>query len=344
VLKHHRAFIGQFPITVIASTVVYFVLDLPKASDSHWLEKLKQIDFLGAFSLVTAVFALLFGFDRGSNVVWSDTITIVACCISIPLFAFFIFIEMRVASHPFAPGHIIFDRSLFASYLSNFFALSAHMGSIFYIPLYFQAVDGLSATASGLRLIPVMICSVTGSLFGGQVMQRTGKYYWLTIACFISSIFGSIIIFLCSGLVISSSWGIIIGLGFCAFGGGAAITTTLINVIANADPKDQAIATACTYLFRSLGSVIGVSLSSTVVQQALRTQLRDRLKSGKEVDKIVEGVRKSLDYIKELEPDVREVVRGCYRRATNASFGVSIGVITLALVSSWFIREKKLSR
>src|SRR6202035_5858124 len=112
-----------------------------------------------------------------------------------------------------------------------------------------------------------------------------------------------------SGLVISSSWGMIIGLGFCAFGGGAAITTTLINVIANADPKDQAIATACSYLFRSLGSVIGLSISATVVQQSLRTQLRARLNDGDQADKIVERVRQSLDYINKLDPVTREIVR-----------------------------------
>jgi tetrahydromethanopterin S-methyltransferase subunit B len=113
-------------------------------------------------------------------------------------------------------------------------------------------------------------------------------------------------------------------------------------VIANADPKDQAIATACTYLFRSLGSVVGVSMSSTVVQQALRVQLMEKLDSGSEADEIVEKVRQSLDFIKQLEPYTRELVRSCYGKATNAAFGVSIGVICLSLAAAMFIREKKL--
>jgi len=335
--------LGQFPVCLLASTVVYFVLDLPETEHSHWRERLSRIDFLGAFSLVIAVFSLLLGLDRGSNVAWSDAITLVCCCVSIPLFAIFIFVEMRIASHPFAPGHVIFDRSLFASYLSNFFAVGGNMSAIFYIPLYFQAVEGMSATSAGLRLIPAMIASVIGSLFAGYFMQKTGKYYWLTIYCFCLSVAGSVVIFLFAGLVFDFSWGLIIGLAFCGFGTGAAITTTLINVIANADPNDQAIATACTYLFRSLGSVVGVSLAATAVQQSLRTQLKASLKSGHEVDKIVERVRQSLDYIKELEPDTRELVRNCYQKATNASFGLSIIIVCGALVSSWFIREKNLS-
>jgi predicted MFS family arabinose efflux permease len=338
------AFLGQFPMCVVAALAVYFILDLPKTDHSHWVEKLKRIDFLGAFSLVIAVFSLLLGFDRGSNVAWSDTKTIVFYTLSIPLFAIFVFVETKIASHPFAPGHIIFDRSLTPSYLSNFFALSANMGMIFYIPLYFQAVEGMSATAAGLRLVPVMVCSVSGSLFGGLYMQKTGKYYWLTVCCFVVSMMGSIIIFLFSGIVFDSSWVLIVGMGFVAFGGGAAITTTLLSVLANANPNDQAIATACTYLFRSLGSVTGVSLSATVVQQSLRIRLRDGLKSGKEADEIVKHVRQNLDYIQELEPQVRIIVRRCYKMATNSAFGMSIAIITFALASSFFIREKKLSK
>ena len=343
-LMKHRAFLGQFPLCFLASLSVYFILRLPKLDESHWREKLKKIDFLGALTLITAVFALLLGLDRGSNVSWSDTLTIACCCISIPIFAIFIFVEMKVASHPFAPGHIIFERSLFASYLINFLAVGGYMGTTFYLPLVFQAVQGLSATSAGLRLIPPLIFSVSGSLFGGKVMQKTGKYYWLTIWCLVLCLIGTTIIFLCSGLVFDSPVGLLVGYCLAAFGGGSTITTTLINVIANADSKDQAVATACTYLFRSLGSVVGVSIAATVVQQSLRTQLRENLKSGKEADKIVDRVRQSLDYIKTLEPHTRDIVRMCYQKATSASFGMSIGFVAAALVASCWIRETKLSK
>jgi hypothetical protein len=151
-LTYIRAFLGQFPLSIFASVVVYFVLDLPKAEHSHWREKLRRIDFLGAFTLVLAVFCLLVGLDRGGNVSWSDVYAIVFTAISLPLLALFGFIEKRVASSPFAPGHIIFERSLFASYLTNFFAIAANTAFLFYLPLYFQAVDEITAAGSGLRL------------------------------------------------------------------------------------------------------------------------------------------------------------------------------------------------
>lgn len=85
---------------------------------------IKRVDFLGAFILVTAVFFLLFGLDRGSNVSWSKPIVIASLSVSIPLFAIFILVEQKFAKEPFAPGRIIFERSLFASYLCNFFSFA----------------------------------------------------------------------------------------------------------------------------------------------------------------------------------------------------------------------------
>jgi MFS family permease len=222
--------------------------------------------------------------------------------------------------------------------------MAGYMGSLFYIPLFFQAVDGVSAFEAGLRLIPGIVGSVTGSIGGGMIMQKTGKYYWITVIAYIMLPLGSIVIFLFSGIIANSTIAIVIGLVICGLGGGMGVTTTLIALIANADPKDQAIATACSYLFRSLGSVIGLSVSATVVQQSLRMQLRARLDNGDQADKIVERVRQSLDYINRLDPATREIVRSCYQRATNAAFGLTIVLVSGALISSFYIKEKKLSK
>ena len=149
---------------------------------------------------------------------------------------------------------------------------------------------------------------------------------------------GLIPILLFTGLVANSTYGISVGMIMCGFANGIGVTTSLIGLIANASPEDQAVATACSYLFRSLGSVVGLSLSATVVQQSLRNQLRDRLESGKDADQIMQEVRESLDYIKTLEPGVREIVRQCYGSATRAGFGLMLGIVAFAMLSSckWF--------
>lgn len=165
-------------------------------------------------------------------------------------------------------------------------------------------------------------------------MKRTGRYYWLTAVAYTMLTVGMIPILLCSGLITNNTYGIAVGLTICGFSNGIGVTTSLIGLIANAAPKDQAIATACSYLFRSLGSVVGLSVSATVVQQSLRSQLQERLKSGADAENIVQRVRESLDYLKVLEPATREVVRQCYGAATRAGFGLMLGIVSFAAICS----------
>lgn len=110
-----------------------------------------------------------------------------------------------------------------------------------------------------------------------------------------------------------------------------------------------------------MGSVLGLSLTASIVQQTLRNRLRDELKDGKGADKIVKKVRQSLEYIHTLDPETRKIVRKCYEIAIKNGFSWVLGVICLSLLSSCelidcradrpaanrqpvFIREKKLSK
>lgn len=117
-----------------------------------------------------------------------------------------------------------------------------------------------------------------------------------------------------------------------------------VNIVSNAAREDQAIATACSYLFRSLGSTAGVSLSSSAANQTLRAALKQRLGSGTDADKIVGNVRRSLQYIKTLDPALRQLVRSSYELSTRAAFGLQIVLVAGAAASAWAIREKPLSR
>ncbi|KAL4926614.1 putative MFS multidrug transporter [Aspergillus undulatus] len=338
------AFIAQFPLCVIAFIAVSIVLDLPAPEDSHWKAKLRRIDFPGAIVLIGAVLGFLVGFDRGSNVSWTMPLTIVSLSVSAILFVLFVVVEIYYAAEPFAPGHIIFDRGFFAAYGCNFFSFGGWLSGLFYLPLYFQAMDGVSATGAALRLIPCIFFGVSGSLFAGFMMKWTGKYFWLTVIGYALLTLGLTVIFLFSGIITNSLVPMILGTIACAFGNGIGVTTTLISLISNATPEDQAVVTACSYLFRSLGSVIGLALSSTVVQQGLRDRLADALRDSKDIDKIVDGVRQSLDFIKTLDPVVARTVRDCYGWAINKGFAFLIGVVFFAFVSSLFIRERSLSR
>ncbi|TLD14131.1 uncharacterized protein PgNI_04637 [Pyricularia grisea] len=338
------SFIGQFPICLAAFAAVYFILKSPDAGHSHWKEKLAKIDFLGAACLIAAVFSLLLALDNGSNNGWSELFTVVSLALAPFLFIVFVLIEMKVASHPFAPGHIIFDRSLFACYAANFFGVGGQMPVWFYLPLLYQAYYGMTVVEASLLFIPGSIAGVVASLGGGYIIKRTGRYYWLTVASYATLFLSSLPLVLCTGILTDSVVGTTVGLALSSFGNGAGLTTTLVGLISNAATEDAAVVIACSYLFRSLGLSIGVSVMSAVMQQALRTQLAAKLGDGDEALRIGERVRESLDYIGQLEPQLADVVRKSYRFGVAAVFMANTVFLFFALVAAFYIREKRVTK
>ncbi|KAF7197016.1 Vacuolar membrane amino acid uptake transporter fnx2 [Pseudocercospora fuligena] len=345
------AFLAQVPMCAMAFIAVACALNLPQREASQsieWRKKLRRIDFFGAATIIAAVFTLLLGFDAGSNDSWTSPIAIGSLVGSLSLWILFLVVEKKVAIEPIAPGRIIFNRTMVACYACNFFSQAGWLSTLFYVPLYFQAIDHITATGAGIRLLPSVLFSVSGSLFAGYYMRRTGKFYWLTVIAYAGLVLGLIGIFLSSSAVINSSVGIIVGMCIGGFGNGNGITTTLIGLIANASHEDQAVATACSYLFRSLGSTFGVAMSATVANYVLREDLSSRLPAlGLPEDQaveIAERVRESLAYLKHLDPKIREVVVQCFAKSTNAAFGLQVILVFGAAVATWGIREEALSK
>lgn len=341
------SFLGQVPICILALLAVSFVVREPlkqKIKKENWKAKLYRVDFLGAAVLVLATFALLVGMDRGSNNSWTAPESYGSLITASVLFIAFVVIEGKVAREPFAPGHIIFERTMFSTYMCYLFSFGSWFSVLYYLPLFYQAVDGFGPKGAAIRMLPAIFASVSGSLFGGFLMKRIGKYYWLTVSAYGSMVSGIFMMLLFLGLIENSTWGISIGSTIGAFGNGIGMTTCLIALIANAAPEDQAVATACSYLFRSLGSTIGVSLSSTVIQQVLKSSLERKLGNGKEAVEIVDQVRQSLEYLKKLDPATRGVVRVAYGEAVRRGFVLMLVASSGAFVFSWFLREKKLNR
>lgn len=261
-----------------------------------------------------------------------------------PLFIVFILVEKHYASNPIAPLRIILNRTLFACYLCNFFSMGGWLSAIFFIPLYWQVTADLSASKAGLFLVPGIICGVSGSLFGGLYMKKTGKYYWITVIGYSNLVVGAAIVLLFAGVVKKSIPAMVVGMCIAAFCNGIGVTTTLIGLIANAKHKDQAVATACSYLFRSLGSVVGVSLCATAFNNTLRKTLENALSGDENAKDIAERVRSSLAYFRGLKPEVKEIVRECYGKSARAALAVSLGMVAGSAVFAWFIREKRLAK
>ncbi|KAJ7290334.1 member of the major facilitator superfamily [Mycena rebaudengoi] len=336
-------FLVQVPAIILAFVFVSFSLHLPQQDTSDLRAKLKRVDFSGALCLILCVFSLLYGLDRGGNIAWNDRKTILALCFFAVLFPVFLLIELRWATEPFAPKRIIANPSLIGAYMVNLFGLTSSFGLIFQIALFYQAVLNKTASEVGFWLIPNVAGGVLGSLAGGICIQVTGKYYWATVIAYIMMAAGTLTTVFEAGVLATSAIGVASGALLLAIGNASGITTSLIALISNAGPADQAMATAVSYLFRSLGSVVGMSISSTLLQSFLRATLREKL-TGSDVDEIVRRVRQSLTYIDELDEKTAGIVRTAYGQAVLVPMWFSVAMACCALVSATFIKEMPLAR
>ncbi|KAG6835905.1 hypothetical protein H0H93_013496 [Arthromyces matolae] len=180
------AFLFQVPLTLLAIISVSLFLHLPKSSSSSHLtsnlsSKLSRIDFLGSLTLILTVFSLLFALDHVVNHSFQSRTTLLSFLTFLISFILFSIVELKIATEPFAPKRIIFNRSLIAGYLVNFFGIAAGMCLIFHVSLYLQACKGHSAAEAGVWLMIVVVGGLLGSLAGGLAIQATGKYYILTV-------------------------------------------------------------------------------------------------------------------------------------------------------------------
>ncbi|MBV8463528.1 MAG: MFS transporter [Acidimicrobiales bacterium] len=244
------------PIGLVALVVTSVVLKLPFRRQSH------AIDYIGAVLMLVGVTAtLLVMVWGGVQYAWGSPIIIGLSIVAAVFLAAFVVWE-RHAKEPSLPPSL-FRLGIFRVSSTVSFLLSMVMfGAVIYLPVYLQLVDGVSPTASGLLLIPMMLAMLTSSALSGQVVTRTGIYKPFPI---IGSALAALGVFLLSRLDLATphwmlSVDVIVlgaGLGMCM--------QVMVLATQNAVPGAQiGTATAGVVFFRSLGGVFGAALFGAV--------------------------------------------------------------------------------
>ncbi|KAL8990811.1 MAG: hypothetical protein Q9169_008030, partial [Polycauliona sp. 2 TL-2023] len=247
------------------------------------------------------------------------------------------------ASEPFTPGHIIFDKALCACYVQSFFVYAGFTSLLFYIPFFFQVALEMTPAQAGAGLIPAAVSGVFGTLLGGIILKRLGRFYWLAVIASVLGTVAAVPIAIAPSLQHGSAIAIYVASVVTFVPLGITITASLIAIISNVSAADQAVATASSFLFRSLGAAVGVSLVGLVIQQVLGIKLRARL-DPEQANQVLENVSRSLNYIKELPLDLRNIVEGCYRDGVQSGFFMCVALLTVAALSTVWWKEKKMSK
>jgi len=335
-----KAFLIQVPLTIISGIIVFFVVKIPvKHSEKS---ALKRVDFSGAFTLITTLVLLLLGVNSGGNIVpWNHPLVYVTLALSLISLLLYIYIEDRRASEPIIPVRLLLNRTVLSARLTNWSFSMTTLAFLFYGPLYFQ-VKGLSATQAGARMIPQSLGIAVGSVTTGLIMRWTGRYYILSICI--------VLIFIAANFITSTftlatpAWEAIIAVFMVGVGYAGMLTTTLLALISAVDHKDQAVITSASYVFRSNGSAIGITIASAVFQNILKLRLWARLGDKEGAADLIRRLRNSLDEIEKLPEGQRAVVRDVYMDALRGVFLTLLGISVLGALVSLAMREHKLHR
>eukprot|EP00842_Homolaphlyctis_polyrhiza_P001891 jgi/Hompol1/2702/HPOL_006135-RA len=166
----------NLPIGAITLLVALFLLKFP-APEGSMVSKLKRIDALGTLIVVAATTCLLIPLQYGGTTwAWSDWRTISMLVASAAIYAIFALVEIYVADEPVIPPSMFENRSVYALIAYTVFLGASFFGLVYFLPTYFQLVNGDSATTAGLETIPLIGGAVVFSITSGILVSKFGYY------------------------------------------------------------------------------------------------------------------------------------------------------------------------
>ncbi|KAL3470749.1 major facilitator superfamily domain-containing protein [Aspergillus californicus] len=332
------AFLIQVPVIVVSTVLVAFTVKIP--AKQAQTDKIRRVDFIGAITLITALVLLLLGVNTGGNQLpWTHPLILTTLPLSAVVLAIFIYIEANHASEPIIPVRLLLNRTVLGACLTNWFSTMTVFGLLFYLPIFFQ-VQGLSATASGARLVPQAIGTSAGSLGAGFLMRLSGRYKIYSHITMLSLVVSSALVCTLSFNTPTAPALLYFLLSGTAYG--SMLTITLVALISAVDHEHHAVITSASYAFRSTGSSIGITIASAVFQNILKNSLWTRFGNRDHAEEIISRVRGSLDEIRKAPVDWIPGVLDAYLDSLRATFITLLGLAVLGALVSMGMRNNKL--
>jgi EmrB/QacA subfamily drug resistance transporter len=150
-------------------------------------ERKHKLDVLGAGLMMASVIPLLLALTwGGTRYPWLSAEVFGLIAVSLVLSLLFSWRLVR-APEPFLPLSVLGNPVMRMGTTSASFSMGVSIGLTIYVPLYFELVHKLSASESGIALIPLAL-TTPGSIISGRVMLYWRRYKWAPIIGLICSL------------------------------------------------------------------------------------------------------------------------------------------------------------
>jgi MFS family permease len=218
--------------------------------------------------------------------------------------------------------------------------------TFFFLTQYFQIVQGRTAFAAGLLIIPASVGMMMGAPLSGALVKKIGPRY-LVLAMAGAMIAG---VLLLTGITQdSSTLAVIIPLGIFGFGAGLGMPALTDTVMASVPEADAGIGSAVNDVSRELGGALGIATIGSLVSSLYRSNVDDAL-TGVVPDEVVELVGEGVGVAAAISAELPEGVAAVVIPAANqafldaitSGFRISAAVLVTAIVIAYTLIPRRM--
>ena len=329
----------NLPIGGAAILILVFILHTPKAkkSGTPWKKQMIQLDPIGTVFFISGIVCLLLALQwGGSTYAWGNGRIIALLILFVLCISSFIGVQIWKQDNATVPPRIVLNRSIAAAMWSQFCIGSAMMTLIYYTPIWFQAIRGVSALKSGINTLPMVLSLVLASISAGILVSKVGYYTPFMIANGVIMSIGAGLITTWTPDTLHPKW-----IGYqILFGFGLGIGMQQATLAAQAvlKRKDAPIGIALVMFCQQLGGAVFVSVGQSVFTNQLVKGLRG-----------VAGISPTV-VVNTGATDLRQVVdpsniRGvvvAYNGALTKTFTVALAMACLSIIGALCIEWKNI--
>lgn len=299
-------------------------------------QRVQQFDIIGTFVFLPMIVCLLLALQWGGTTYpWSNGRIIALFVVFGVLCIIFIFIQWKKQETATVPPRVLGQRSVAASAWFGTCLGAAFFVMVYYLPVWFQAIKGTTATKSGIDNLPLILGLVIISMVAGIAITKVGYYTPFVIASSVLMSIGAGLLSTFTTDANHSKW-----IGYQAlfgFGVGFGMQQPLIAVQTVLPKADVPIGTAIVMFTQTLGGALFISVAQNVFTNKLLSNLAEVVP---DLDSAIVLATGATELKNVIPHQYLSGVLTAYNAAINNTFYVSVAMSVLSIVGALALEWK----
>lgn len=268
----------------------------------------------------------------GAEYAWGSPMIIGLFVVSAAALAVFVWVETR-AAEPILPIRLFASPVFTVCCTLGFIVGFAMLGALTFLPTFMQFVDGVSATTSGLRTLPMVAGMLITSIGSGNIVGRTGRYKIFPVAGTATMAVGFLLL---STMDASTpTWQQSAFLFILGSGIGLCMQVLVLVVQNTSSFVDLGVATSGVTFFRTIGSSFGAAIFGSLFANFLASRIGPALLAGGAPPYAAE----SPQALHALSPEAAAPIVDAYADSLGTVFLCVVPVAVVGFIVSLFLKE-----